>query len=470
MYKLHLIFLLTLGATCSFAQKNLSLEDAIQYALKSNIGIRNAQINIADAEERIAENTATGLPQVNATFDWQTFFLKPKIAFPASFSNGTSNAIFGILGAYGVKDRDGKEIPSTPPVDPNAPTKPVRVAIQQTHSITPGISVNQLLYSGSYMVARKAARDYRDLVQKQLMTKENEIRNQIIDAYLPALLITESVKTLDKNIANLEKLLGETKALNQQGFVENLDIDRLSLTLENIKSQRANLLRNKELVVNALKFVMGASSEESFEISDDVIGLLTDVKPEDLEGTVDFNKRPEYGLIKQGERMQALQLELTKASALPTVAGFASYSYGFQGNSFKKDDYFFLPTGLVGARISMPIWNGGGSPHTRQRAVLAMELAKNQRIEFENAVNLQVTNGRLAYNNAKVNLAAQEKNLALAEKICNYSRTKYKEGVGSSVEIIQSESTLYQNQQNVIQARYDLLKARKDLDKALGNR
>jgi len=344
------------------------------------------------------------------------------------------------------------------------------VAIQQTHSITPGISVNQLLYSGSYMVARKAARDYRDLVQKQLMTKENEIRNQVIDAYLPALLITESVKTLDKNIANLEKLLGETKALNQQGFVENLDIDRLSLTLENIKSQRANLLRNKELVVNALKFVMGASSEESFEISDDVIGLLTDVKPEDLEGTVDFNKRPEYGLIKQGERMQALQLELTKASALPTVAGFASYSYGFQGNSFKKDDYFFLPTGLVGARISMPIWNGGGSPHTRQRAVLAMELAKNQRIEFENAVNLQVTNGRLAYNNAKVNLAAQEKNLALAEKICNYSRTKYKEGVGSSVEIIQSESTLYQNQQNVIQARYDLLKARKDLDKALGNR
>ncbi len=470
MSKLHLFILLTFGTMASHAQKPLSLEDAIQYALKNNIGIRNAQINIADAEERIAENTATGLPQVNASFDWQSFFLKPKIAFPASFTNGTSNAIFGVLNAYGVKDKNGNEIPGTPPVDPNAPTKPVKVAIQQTHAITPGISVNQLLYSGSYMVAKKAARDYRDLVQKQMMSKQNEIRNQVIDAYLPALLITESVKTLDKNIANLEKLLGETKALNQQGFVENLDIDRLSLTLENIKTQRANLMRNKDLVINALKFVMGAASDENFEVSDDVVGLLTDVNPTDLEGTVDFNKRPEYALIRQGERMQALQLELTKASALPTVAGFASYSYGFQGNSFKKDDYFFLPTGLVGARVSMPIWNGGGSPHTRQRAVLAIELAKNQRIEFENAVNLQVSNARIAYNNAKVNLAAQEKNLILAEKICNISKTKYKEGVGSSVEIIQAESTLYQNQQNVIQARYDLLKARMDLDKALGNR
>ena len=470
MSKLHLFLLLTLASMSSFAQKSLSLEEAIQYALKNNMGIRNAQINIADAEERIAENTATGLPQVNATFDWQSFFLKPKIAFPASFTNGTTNAIFGVLGGYGVKDRNGNEIPNTPPVDPNAPTKPVKVAIQQTHAITPGISVSQLLYSGSYLVARKAARDYRDLVQKQMVSKQNEIRNQVIDAYLPALLISESVKTLDKNIANLEKLLSETKALNQQGFVENLDMDRLSLTLENIKTQRANLLRNKELVVNALKFVMGAAQDESFEVSDDVVGLLTDVNLADLEGAPDFNKRPEYALIKQGERMQALQLELSKAGTLPTVAGFASYSYGFQGNSFKKDDYFFLPTGLVGAKVSMPIWNGGGSPHTKQRAVLAMELAKNQRVEFENAVNLQVANARLAYNNAKTNLAAQEKNMALAEKICNISKSKYKEGVGSSVEIIQAESTLYQNQQNVIQARYDMLKAKMDLDKALGNR
>ncbi|MFZ4544677.1 MAG: TolC family protein [Saprospiraceae bacterium] len=470
MSKLQLFILIMFGAFGMNAQKTLTLEEAIQYAMKNNISIRNAQINIADAEERIAENKATGLPQVNASLDWQSFFLIPKIVFPASFTNGTSNAVFGILGGYGVKDRNGVEIPSTPPIDPNASTEPVKVAIQQRHAITPSLSVSQLFYSGSYNVAKRAAREYRDLVQKQLSSKQNEIRNQVIDAYLPALLITESVKTLDKNIANLEKLLRETSALNQQGFIESLDVDRLTLSLENIKTQKANIERNKELVINALKFVMGAGPGENFELTDNVVTLLTEVAATDLEGTVDFNKRPEYILIKQGEKMQSLQLDLAKSSVLPTVAGFASYSNGFQGNSFKANNYFFIPTGVVGAKVTVPIWNGGGTAHTKQRAVLALEQVRNQRIEFENAVNLQVSNSRIAYNNAKINLASQEKNLNLAEKIFNISKTKYKEGVGSSVEIIQAESTLYQNQQNVIQAKYDLLKAKMELDKALGNR
>ncbi len=470
MNKLHILFLSLIFSINAKAQQSLTLDDAIKYAMQNNLSIKNAQINIADAEARIMENRATALPQVSATFDWQTFFLKPKVAFPASFANGTANAIFGILGGYGVKDGQGNPIPKTPPVDPNASSKPTKVAFQQTHSLTPGISASQLLYSGSYNVARRAARDYRDLVQKQLTSKENEVRNQVIDAYLPALLITESVKTLDKNITNLEKLLVETKAFNKEGFIENLDVDRLTLSLENIKTQRANINRNKELVINALKFVMNAKSSETFELKDDVASLLKDVPQADLEGAIDYNKRAEYGLITQGEKMQMLQMDLVKASTLPTVVTFASFSYGFNGNSLKKDDYFFLPTGVVGAKVSMPIWGGGGLPYTKQRAMLALETTRNQRIEFENAVTLQVNNARIAYGNAKINLASQEKNLILAEKIFGISKTKYKEGVGSSVEIIQAETTLYQNQQNVIQAKYDLLKAKIDLDKALGNR
>ncbi len=467
MNKLHILFLLFIFSINAKAQQSLTLEDAIKYAMPNNLSIKNSQINIADAEARIMENRATGLPQIGATLDWQTFFLLPKVKFPSSFADATPRAVFGILNAYGVKDPAGNVIPKDPPPS-NVEVEPI--SFQQRHSLTPGITASQLLYSGSYNVARRAAREYRDLVQKQLSTKQNEIRNQVIDAYLPALLITESVKTLDKNIANLEKLLVETKAFNKEGFIENLDVDRLTLSLENIKTQRASINRNKELVINALKFVMNAKASETFELKDDVASLLKDVPQTDLEGAVDFNKRPEYPLIMQGEKMQQLQIDLAKASTLPTVATFASFSYGFNGNSFKKDDYFFMPTGVVGAKISMPIWGGGGLPYTKQRAQLAMETTRNQRIEFENAVTLQVNNARIAYNNAKINVASQEKNLTLAEKIFGISKTKYKEGVGSSVEIIQAETTLYQNQQNVIQAKYDLLKAKMDLDKALGNR
>lgn len=466
MNKLHILLLVLFFFSVSAnAQKALTLEEAVNYAYANNLSVKNALINVADAEARIMENRATGLPQIGATLDWQTFFLLPKVKFPSSFADATPRAVFGILNSYGVKDGAGNLIPATPPpfegeVEP--------ISFQQRHSVTPGITASQLLYSGSYNVARRAARDYRDLVQKQVDTKKVEVRNQVVDAYLPALLITESVKTLDKNINNLEKLLVETKAFNKEGFIESLDVDRLTLSLENIKTQRNNINRSKELVINALKFLIGAKKEETIEVADDIKSLFKEADVAQLEGEINYSNRREYGLITQAEKMQQLQIDLAKASTLPTVATFASISYGFNGNSFKKDDYFFMPTGVVGAKISMPIWGGGGLPYTKQRAQLALETARNQRIEFENAVILQVNNARIAYKNAKINLESQEKNLTLAEKIYNISKTKYKEGVGSSVEIIQSEGTLYQNQQNVIQARYDLLKAKMDLDKAIG--
>ncbi len=312
MHKIYLTTFLLLGGALSYAQKALTLDEAIKFAMQNNISIRTSQVNIADAEARIMENRATGLPSVKATLDWQTFYLVPKVALPSSFANGTSNAVFGILGAYGVKDKDGNPIPSTPPVDPNASTESVKIAFQQRHSITPGISASQLFFSGSYQVAKKAAREYRDLVQKQLVAKQNEVRNQVIDAYLPALLITESVKTLDKNIANLEKLLVETKAFNKEGFVESLDVDRLTLSLDNIKTQRANVARSKDLVINALKFTIGAKYDEDVTVSDNIESLLAELGADDLEGTVNFNKRPEYGLILQGEKMQDIPSEMEK--------------------------------------------------------------------------------------------------------------------------------------------------------------
>ena len=465
-----LLFILVLAANTTFAQTQFSLDDAVKYAMQHSLGIRNSQLGISDADAQIKERRATGLPQVGATLDWQSFFQKPKVVFPASFSNGTLLAVYGILAQEGVKDKSGAVITGPPAPDPNAPEPtPTKVSFVQTHSITPGLSVSQLVYSGSYNVALRAATYYRDLVDKQLLSKKAEVRNQVMDAYLPTLLINESVKTFDKNIANLEKLLGETKAFNKEGFVESLDIDRLTLSLENIRTERENLVRQKEVVLNALKFVMGMPINENLDVKDDLNGLLKEASKEDLEGAIQFEKRPEYNVVGAGEKLQNLNITLTKASTLPTVAAFGSYSYGFQGNSFKKDDYFFLPTGVVGAKVSVPIWGGGGLKYTLQRANLASEITKNQKIDLERAITLQVANARVMYKSANIRVASQKKNLALAERIFNTSKIKYKEGIGSSVEMIQAETALYQTQQNLMQAQYDLLKSKTDLDKALGN-
>ena len=101
-------------------------------------------------------------------------------------------------------------------------------------------------------------------------------------------------------------------------------------------------------------------------------------------------------------------------------------------------------------------------------AQLDTELSKIQQQDLERAITLEIQNARNTYLAAKERLNSQDKNIALAEKIYSTAQIKYKEGVGSSLELTQAEQSLFQTQQNYIQAQYEVLNATMTLRKALG--
>ena len=88
---------------------------------------------------------------------------------------------------------------------------------------------------------------------------------------------------------------------------------------------------------------------------------------------------------------------------------------------------------------------------------------------LEKAINLEVQNARINFNNALKSLQATRNNEMLAREIYDTSVIKYREGVGSSLELTQSERDLYTQQGAYISALYELLVAKIDVEKALGN-
>lgn len=456
---LFLVFFATILRGAAQDITRMSLDDAVNYAMKNTNSIKNSQLGIRDAELLIKENLATGLPQVNGELGYNYFYFVPKVIFPDFFTP----AVTGILSGNNVKNSVTNEI-----VQPQAPGAGSKTSFQQKNTLSAGITASQLIYSGSYNVALKAARLARQLSEVQLTAKQAEVRNQVMNAYLPGLLITESVKTLDKNIDNLEKLLKEVKATYKAGFVEQLDVDRLELSLANLKSERDNVDRQQGLVLNALKMVIGYPMDKGLELSDDINTLMTPAPDEDLVGQIDFSKRSEYAVLNTVEQLNGLTVELNKASAYPTVSGFASFTENLQSDNFFTKTVSSLPTGVIGFSAKVNIWDSNQRKTKIERAKLALEQLKYQKSDFERAVTLQVLNARISYGNAQRRLESQKKNEALAERIHTTTQTKYKNGIGSSLEITTAEQQLYQAQQNVRQAQFDLLTAQKALQIALG--
>jgi outer membrane protein len=413
----------------------MSLNEAISYALKNTNTIKTAQNGIKDAELVIKENLATGLPQVNGEVGYNFFYVLPKILLP-DFTG------------------QGKE--------------PTKVSFQQKNALSAGITANQLIYSPSYNVAIRAAKLARELAKVQLTAKEVEVRNQVINVYLPGLVLSETMKAFDNNITNLEKTLKEVMATQKAGFIEQLDVDRLELSLANLKTERESFERRQESVINALKLTIGYPLDGNLQLADDINSLLQPADEADLVGKIDISKRPELAVLGTVGALTNLQLELVKASAYPTVVGFTSLTENVQMNNPFRDKWNSLPTGVLGFKASINIWDSGQRKAKVERAQLALQNLQLQRNDVERGMTLQVMNARIAYNTAKKRLESQQKNLALAERIYSTTQLKYKNGVGSSLETTTAEQQLYQSQFNVRSAQYELIVAQQALLTALG--
>jgi outer membrane protein len=467
------MFTLLSAALVSAQTAQMTLSDCIQYALDKNPQMQVANLQIKDAEWRIKENLATGLPQVTAGLSYTGFIQRgglpssalsfgpsgdpapPPSAVTNSFSTAQVEGLYALLGSVFASDPDSK------------------VFFSPVHSVSGTAQASQLIFNNSYLQAKKAARYYRDYVMEQAAVTRQTLRNQVTDAYLPALLISESLKNLDKNIGNLEKLLADTRAINQAGFAEQLDVDRLELSLSTLRSEWSSLARQREIVVNYLKLAMGMNASTAIDPSDDISKLLGQYGDADLSTPVNFMNRPEYLQLLKGRDLSGLQVDLFRKPFLPTVAGFVQWQGALQGGfgdkisaSFK--DWFFIPSTVAGLSVNFTLWDGGGNKSKKERAMIGVMTVESQKQLLENAILTEVENARKQYMNAQDRVKNAENNLKLAERIHDTTQKKYRAGIGSSFEITQSESGLYAAQQSQMQAQFDLLTAKVAIKKALG--
>jgi len=420
------------------AQSTFSLEQAIDYALENNIEIKNAQLALDDADAQISERLSIGLPKVNGSVEFNHYPQVPKQALPDEFAQ-----------AFMLPPGEGQE-----------------VSFLLKNNFTAGVNASSLIFDGTYLTGVKAARLLKEYTEMQLKTQEQKTHNSVVDAYLPSLLIKESIKTLEKNITNLEVTLFETQEIYKAGFAEQLDVDRLELSLANLTTDLENLYEQNTIAINALKFTLNYPMDKELTLEDNIESLLVEANNDQLTEQIQYLNRAEFRVAEIGLKLGELNIEQYERGYWPSLAAFASYQYQYQGDNFT--DGFWAPTFVIGANINVPIFDGFEKRAKKERAQIELTQNINSKMLLANLIKLEVENARKAYLQARKRLTSQEKNLALAERIYETTKIKYKEGVGSSLEVSQSEQALYQTQQNKIQAMFDLLNAKVALEQALG--
>lgn len=430
---------LLLGSGLS-AQESLSLEQAIDYAMKHNASYLNAGLEVKKAQAQVREVTGYGLPQINASVEANDYVIIPKAFIPSRFFN------------------------------PQAPENSfTAVTFQPKLTGSMNVSLSQLLFDGSYLVGLQASRTVKELAMRQETMAKVDLIEKVQKAYYLVLVNQERRKLLEANIVRLDSTLRELNALYEKGFAEKIDVDRLKVARNNLAVETDKVATFTEVSKSLLKLQIGMPVETPLTLTDR-LAEVTQSAEVDLNSKVDFQKRIEYQLLQTQLTLNQLELKNNRAKYLPRFFGFASYGANTGQSSYSNflnsNNWFEL--GLVGLKLEVPIFAGFSKSYKSQQLKINIEKTQNTIAEFENAVKLQAIQSADMVRNNLSSLKVQKENLELSQEVLRVARIKTQQGVGSNLEIINAEASFKEAQTNYYTSLYDLLVARVDFLKAKG--
>ncbi len=405
---------------------NLSLQEAVKYALEHNYDLMNSDLDVLAAHKKVWETTAMGLPQVSAAYNYQ-------------------------------------HIPGTIPMIQFNDS--VRFPIAVRNTATYNVTVNQLIFSGDYIVGLMASRTYLDLTQTTRDKNELDTREAVMSGYYNVLVLESNLDILDSSINTLQSTLANTKAMVDAGFQEITDYEQLQVTLNTNRNAKNAVENQLQIAQLFFKIQLGLNSEDSISLTDNLDTVLEQL---DYDGLLSnefvLEKSIDYELLKIQEDVDALNLKREKAAFLPTISAFYTYQ-----DKTNKAIFDFTLNHMIGVNVSLPIFSSGQRLAKVKQAQIALEKSENNTEKMSDMLEMQVEQARLQFVNAYEKYQVQKENIGLSKKIYDRTEIKFREGIASSMELNQANSQYLNNFSLYTTSVSELLNAKISYRKALNN-
>ena len=439
-----IVIVTALFATAAQAQEQktvhaFSLADAVNYAQKNNVQVKNALLDIDIQTQSNREIAAAALPTINSSLSGTNFLTIPTSLLPGQIFGGAAGTFIPVQ--FGTK-----------------------------YNSTYGANFNQLLFDGQVFIALQARATSLDWKKKNAALTEENIKANIYKIYYQLSASKTQLNILDANIERLQKLANDAAAMYKNGFAEKLDVDKVNVQLNNLQTEKLKANNSVTIGFMGLKMLMGMPIKDSLVLTDVIneSSLSTEVLFED---DFQYGVRKDFQYLTTVKKLSQFNVKRYQLSYLPTISINGSYTKNAQRTKF---DFFdnnngnWFKTSLIGLNINLPIFNGLSTVAKIKRAKLELEQVDNQLSAMKNNIDNEISQAKLNYMSSVATVNFQKKNMQLAENVYSQTKKKFEAGTGSNTEISAAQADLVAAQNNFMNALYAALIAKVDLLKASG--
>lgn len=475
MKKNYLLLLLTIFITQAVnAQVNdtltrtYSLRQCIDYALRNQPAVRQAQIDEEINERDIRIGLSAWLPQITTNGSYDRYFQRSAILAGGSggtnTGSGTGGTGTGGTGTGGTGSGTGTGT-GTGSGTTTSNQQSVIAAARNVSSLA--LQANQVIFNNDVWLASKAQRYSRQYYKENTLTTQINLVSEVSKAFFDVLLSQKQLDILNEDIKRLQRSLKDAYNRYQAGVTDKTDYKQASISLNNSIASRKQTEESVKSKTAYLKQVMGLEPNKYVTLQYDSTRFVQEVAI-DTNQTLNYENRIEYRQQLTQRNLQSLNVDYYKYGYLPSLSAFASYSMLYFNDDFKKLYNNNYPTSLAGLSISIPIFTGTRRLQNLSKARLQIERTNLDIVNTRNTINTEYAQALASYKSNYTNWVLLKQNVDMAKDVYNVVSLQYREGVKTYLDVIVAQADLRTAELNYYNALFQLLSSKIDYEKALG--
>ena len=448
----------------------LNLQGAVDHALSYNKSLKNSRMEVERARARNWEAISQGLPQIDGGMDYSSYF-NYELEFSFSMGDGSdftqdqlqdafnqTQAVFPFytpqdLAVHGANTYyDGVLQGMLPPS-----------TILLSDQASAKLMVNQLIFSGQYIIGIQTAKLAMLISEQNLDFSELNIKESVISSYYLVLITEESLDIVKQNLENLEETLEQTEIMYRTGMAEQTDVDQIRITANQLANATTSLQRSLELNYNLLRFQLGLEANVDIELTDNLEGLFTSMQVETaLDQPFNVDDNVTYKIMKTQEEINKKMLGLEQWNYAPTITGFYNYNA-----KILTTDFDMNPNHMIGLSMGVPIFSSGMRKARVDQARIDYNMAQVNRDIMEDQLLLQEKQYKYNLQNSLENFFTQQENVEVAQRVYDSYRRKFEQGMATSLELTQANDNYLNAENNYLTAIMEVMNAKLQLDKLM---
>lgn len=407
----------------------LTLQQCVKMAVEQNINVKTSRIEKEKSNYKKDETRAALLPKINLNAGFTDNIELPTTVLPGEF-----------LGKPGT-------------------TIPVQMGSQ--FNTNAALSISQILYNQTAFTAMKLTRKSAELSSLSVEKAREDIAFEVARLYALSQTTAEQYKLISQNIKRTERLRDITRIIVENGIAKQVDLDRVSVNLENLYSQQSNTQQAQEQQLNMIKYMLNLPIDQQIALTDTVISPILENDPI-LES--DFSDHVSIRLLQSQKELNQLNRKMINKGYQPSLS--LSGQFAYQGLRKDFNTYFqsgdvnkWYPMSNISVNLSLPVFDGFEKRAKFRQATMDLQKTEATLASTKENFNMNYRNALNNYLNNKEIVRRQKMNLDLAEKVYRETTLKYHEGFATMSSLLQDEMSLTSAQGGYLTALYNFKEA-----------